>query len=119
MTPAQLHILQHSLGVDQYGHGNQYRNHYAAEPESDAWPDLIALCRLGLMKQQGPIVAWGGMHSFCVTEAGKDAMRKESPAPPKLSRSVRRYRKWLHADCGMKFGDWLKQNMENYENECR
>ena len=30
MTLNQLHILQHSLGRDQYGHGTDYRNHYCA-----------------------------------------------------------------------------------------
>ena len=28
MTPEQLHILQHALGVDKFGLGEQYRNHY-------------------------------------------------------------------------------------------
>lgn len=30
MTPTQLQILQHALGVDEFGRGKQYRNHFCA-----------------------------------------------------------------------------------------
>ena len=66
MNQEQLHILQHSLGVDQYGQGE------------------------------------------IVTESGKAAVRCESPKPPKLTRSQKRYREFLNEDCGASFGEWLK-----------
>lgn len=119
LNEAQLHVLQHSLGVDQYGKGRQYRNHFATGPDSSDWPLCIGLCALGLMDDQGANRMCGGMHVFTVTEKGKEAVAKQSPQTPKLSRSAKRYRQYLDADCGMKFGDWLKQNMENYESECR
>ena len=49
MTPPQLQILQHSLGVDQYGRGRQYRDHFAAGGEDvQICQELIAL---GYMRQ--------------------------------------------------------------------
>lgn len=35
LTEAELHILQHSLGVDQYGQGEQYRNTDIRKAELD------------------------------------------------------------------------------------
>ena len=31
LTQGQLEILQHALGVDQYGQGQMYRNYFCAE----------------------------------------------------------------------------------------
>jgi len=108
MTKEQLHILQHSLGVDAYGRGEQYRNHYVAEP----FADMDELVSAGLMRDCGegkPGFIGSGMHTYQVTEAGKLAMRENSPPPPRLTRAQRRYREFLSADCGMTFGEWLKQ----------
>ena len=43
-----------------------------------------------------------------VTDAGKEAVKRESPKPPKLTRSQKRYRAFLKADTGESFGQWLK-----------
>ena len=45
-----------------------------------------------------------------VTEAGKQAVRDESPPPPKLTRSQKRYRRFLNADTGRPFREWLKDD---------
>lgn len=119
LSARQLHVLQHSLGVDKYGQGNQYRNHFVTGMGSDDWPICIGLCALGLMQDHGVNALAGGDHCFTVTERGKLEMAKQSENPPKLTRSQKRYRKFLEADSGMKFGEWLKQNMENYSNEVR
>lgn len=29
-----MHILQHALGLDQYGRGREYRNHFCTGPGS-------------------------------------------------------------------------------------
>lgn len=42
-----LHILQHSLGLDQYGRGRQYRNHFATTPESSDGSRIAELVALG------------------------------------------------------------------------
>lgn len=119
MKPEQLHILQHSLGCDKYGNGTRYRNRYVTDATSTEGMECQELCRLGFMRDLGRQEIAGGMNCYSVTALGEKAMIENSPKPPKLSRSAARYRKWLQADCGMKFGEWLKQNMENYENECR
>lgn len=108
MRAELLSILQHSLGVDQYGRGNHYRNHYAVGPGQSGFEDCVELVRLGLMEDHGSQAMWGGMHGFSVTYMGKEAMEKESPMPPKLSRAAERYKAFLRADCGMSFIDWLR-----------
>lgn len=108
MTPARLHILQHSLGLDQYGQGSWYRNHYVCGPGHHGYDDCIALVADGLMVERPPRELFGGDSCFVVTQAGKEAVRRESPKPPKLTRSQKRYREWLRIDNGVKFGDWLK-----------
>lgn len=105
LTPRQLDILQHSLGVDQYGQGRMYRNHFCAGGDDEQ------ICR--------ELVALGFMETFersylpyyncTVTKAGKQAMREASPKPPVLTRSQKRYREFLDADTGWSFGEWLKE----------
>jgi hypothetical protein len=119
MNPEQLHILQHSLGCNQYGHSEHrgpdegdgcfgyYRNRFV----SDMTPDLMTLVQLGYMRDYGPLKICGGAHCFSVTVGGIAAMREHSPKPPKLTRSQRRYRYWRKvADAfgDMTFGEWLK-----------
>lgn len=106
-TKSELSIVQHSLGVDQYGQGEMYRNHFASDPT----PELENLVTHGLLADRG-VVKWAGeLHCYCVTKKGIRWMKKQSPAPPKVSRSQLRYRKWLDVqDCfgDMTFGEWLK-----------
>lgn len=35
ITPRQLEILQHSLGVNAQGRGRMYRNHFCAGPQDE------------------------------------------------------------------------------------
>lgn len=108
MTPEQLHVLQHSLGVDKYGQGAMHRNHFCAGGKD------VELCRslaaLGFMIERPASELTGGDPLFHVTATGKHAVRNESPKPPKLTRGQRRYREFLHADTGRRFGEWLKDN---------
>jgi hypothetical protein len=106
LTRRQLEILQHSLGVDKYGRGKHYRNHFCAGG------DDVEVCK--------SLVDLGFMETFTrsylpyyncrVTDAGVKAMEENSPNPPKLTRSQKRYREWLQVgDCfDGSFGDWLK-----------
>ena len=86
MTPDQLHILQHALGVDSYGLGEQYRNHYVGG---------AAKCRplvaLGYMIEMKPRAISGGDPWFMVTPEGKKAVRDESPKPKRMTRSQKRF----------------------------
>ncbi|RSY83139.1 hypothetical protein DAH66_12785 [Sphingomonas koreensis] len=113
-TPADLpegalHILQHSLGVDQHGEGEQYRNRFVTGEGSVDYPVCVALVVVGLMtRRAGKGPPFGGMDFFFVTDAGKAFVAEHSPPAPKLSRSKQRYRRYLNADSSMPFGEWLR-----------
>lgn len=106
-----LHILQHSLGVDDYGRGKQYRNYFAASVGSS---NFVACCRLQakrLMAYRESDVST--LAYFYVTELGKKFVAENSPAPQKLTRGQKRYQDFLDADSGMKFGEWLRYQHDN------
>ena len=109
MTARQLDVLQHSLGVDQFGQGQQYRNHFCAGgADEDVCRELIAL---GFMKQHRTTELFP-YFNCSVTEAGRCAMAEASPKPPKppkLTRAQLRYRQFLNADCGVSFKEWLTE----------
>lgn len=108
MEPKLLHILQHSLGLDEYGRGTRYRNHFCTGPGSKDFAMCQELAEQGLMVAHGPRKIMGGDHLFAVTTAGDDAVREHSPKPPKLSRSQRRYLAYLEvADCYDSFKHYL------------
>ena len=104
----KLHILQHSLGLDQYGDGKPYRAHFVTGPGSADWDTCCELVVDGLMVEYPPSELTGGDSLFRVTPQGIDFVALNSPQPPKLTRSQERYRKWLKSDCGYPFGEWLR-----------
>ena len=106
-----LHILQHALGRNEYGKNPNrradYRNHFCTgEGSAD-----FALCRdavaAGLMREHAPREISGGDYIFVVTDAGKAYIAKHSPPEPKRSRGQERYRRFIDADSGLSFGEWL------------
>lgn len=108
----RLHVLQHSLGLNQYGKGRPYRNHFVTGPQTTDWPHCIALVADGLMEQHAPGAMTGGSPWFSVTEAGREYVAKNSPpepAKPKLTRSQRRYERFLE------YGD----GFESFLSYCR
>lgn len=105
ITPRQLGILQHALGVDQYGRGQMYRNHYCAGEDDEA--DCRELVAAGLMRQHATTTTMP-YFNCSVTDAGRKAMMDASPKPPKLTRSQKRYRQFLAHDSGLSFREWLK-----------
>lgn len=109
MNQQQLHILQHSLGLDQYGQGTWYRNHYVCGPGQGGYLDCCALVLAGLMQEHPPSELTGGDSCFVVTSEGKEAVRTHSPKPPRVTRAQKRYREWLGADCGLTFKQWLQR----------
>lgn len=110
LTKQQLRFLQHSLGCDQYGRGEQSRNHFVTDESGRDGEVCLQLVAMGLMSNDGPRALCGGMSVFHVTAEGKEQMRSQSPSPPppeKLSRGKRKYRDYLSADSGLKFREWL------------
>jgi hypothetical protein len=111
MTPEQLQILQHSLGLDQYGQcemrdGYYPRNYFCAGyNDAETCRSLVAL---GYMAEYQASELTGGDPLFRVTKQGENAVKAESPTPPKLTRGQRRYRQFLHADTGRSFAEWLR-----------
>jgi hypothetical protein len=110
VTKEQLQILQHSLGVDEYGRTPKgftpyTRNHFCAGgADEETCRELVAL---GYMAQH-PTTSWLPYFNCSVTPEGIKAMHRESPAPPKLTAGQKRYREFLEADTGESFGQWLK-----------
>lgn len=109
----ELGILQHSLGIDKYGRGNQYRNRFVTGPDGKDFAACQALTERGLMIDHGARDIFGGMHLFTVTPAGIDYVALNSPAPPpapapKLTHSQRRYQSYLHSECNESFGEYLQ-----------
>ena len=108
MDANQLHILQHSLGLDEYGRGTFYRNHFVTGEGSSDHADCVALVEAGYMgiRKSHPLA--GGDDAFWVTEAGKRAVLDHSPVPPKLTPGQQRYQAWLDYDGSMSFIEYVK-----------
>jgi hypothetical protein len=114
MTADQLHILQHALGVDKFGLGEQFRNHYVGGAEK-----CRPLVAMGLMLEMKPRSISGGDPWFIVTPEGKKAVKDESPKPKRMTRSQQRFSDYRDFDdayhCTFKEflqvakTDWYKQ----------
>ncbi len=111
LTTRELEILQHALGVDQYGRGQMHRNHYCAGGDDVA--DCAGLVALGLMR------SFRSEHwpyfNCTVTDEGRSVMFRESPKPPKKTRSQLRYLRFLNWGCGT-FGEFLKWEKDGCPN---
>ena len=107
MNANQLHILRHSIGLEDDGSGREYRNHYVTGPD-DA--DCQALVSMGFMvrAQRNALIAQDDF-LYRVTEAGMIEARKRTTLE-RLTRGQVRYREWLKvADAtGLSFGEYLK-----------
>ena len=83
---SRLQILQHSLGLDQYGDGRQYRNHFCTGPGSDDFGICRSLVEDGLMAERAGNALSGGDSIFHVTRSGIDYVALNSPARPALAK---------------------------------
>lgn len=92
VSKRQLEIMQHALGLDQYGQGAMYRNHFCAGGDTETvCRELVAM---GLMKQHATTDLFPDFNCS-VTEAGIAAVREHSPKPPKKTRSQLRYERFM------------------------
>lgn len=103
-----LQILQHSLGVDKYGRGEMYRNHFVTGEGTVDFPLCMEAVERGLMRRHAGNQLTGEYDAFTVTPEGKQWVLENSPAAPKLTRAQRRYQAFLDHDCSLSFGEWLK-----------
>jgi len=94
LTPEQIHILQHSLGLSKR-HDKPYRNYYAVYAGSgDAIRDLESLVEKGLMGNGGKSPVNADMIYFYVTEKGRLVAIENLPED-KLSPGQKRYERFL------------------------
>lgn len=96
-----LHILRHALGIGDDGHGREYRNYYAAEPNDIGCNALVCQGHMSIGKSIP-----GGLTYFHVTQEGRRRAFRDVERVA-LTRSQMRYRRFLDADSGMKFREWL------------
>jgi hypothetical protein len=110
----QLHILQHSIGADEFGRivRGGGRNHFVTGEGSDDYPHCMALVQAGLMTRRAGNAISGGDDIFHVTEAGRAFVVENSQKPPKLTPGQLRYQQYIDADCCMSFGEWLKARQQ-------
>ena len=105
-----LRIIQHSLGCDEHGRGTQYRNHFVTGEGSIDHPICAEAVERGLMEcRRKGYELYGGDDVFAVTPEGKAWMAENSPAPPKLTRSQKRYQRYLDADTSESFIEFLRR----------
>lgn len=111
LSAEELDVLQHSLGLDRHGRGEQSRNYFVTDFECSVGRLCASLVDRGLMRDAGPHRLMGGMHYLTVTDEGRKRVAAESPTPPKLTKGQQRYRRFLAADCGISFGEWLREGL--------
>ena len=107
---SKLHILQHSLGVGDYGDKPSHRNHFVTGPSSTDYDNCMALVDSGLMTRRDGSAISGGDDIFRVTQKGIDFIALNSPKKPperKLTRAKQNYQNWLDADCGLPFWEYM------------
>lgn len=101
-------VLLHTLGLTRSHLA--YRNHYVAGEGHHSMHHLRALVADGLMEQRtAPGFLAQGDQVFAATDKGKAyAYQVKAHNTPKLTRSQKRYRRWLEEDSEQSFGDWLR-----------
>lgn len=103
VTPYQLGLLLHTLGLSEHRR-ESYRNHFVAGEGHDDMPHLEALERVGLMERRpSPRFLDPGDIVFAATDAGREAAIAALPEPRKRSR----YEEYLDADGSESFGEFL------------
>ena len=110
-----LHILQHSLGVDQFGRGERYRNHFVTGEGSVDYPICMEAVERGLMHRRSGNALTGGNDLFTVTDAGKAWVGENSPKPDRKQMARDKYSRFLNiSDCmpDLTFGEFLRREKE-------
>lgn len=110
-----LHILQHSLGVDKFGRGKMYRNHFVTGEGSIDHPVCIEAVECGLMTRHAGNALTGEMDLFVVTDAGRAYVLARSPKPDRKQKAKDRYSRFLDLSDvipDLTFKDFLRREKE-------
>jgi len=95
LTPEQIHILQHSLGLSKR-HDKPYRNYYAASTDSDCSQDQEALVDKGLMTSAGKSPVNSETVYYYVTDRGCKIAFEHLPKDTRTP-GQKRYERFLYA----------------------
>ena len=110
----RLQILQHTLGLDQFGRGTKYRNHFVSGEGHHDQAAIMEMVREGLMAEHrvsGSALA-GGSFCYYVTAAGEAFIAENSPKPPKLTQSQLRGERREFGECFESFRDFLRWDLD-------
>lgn len=111
LTGAQIHVLHHALGIDAEQR-KPYRRHFMTGEGTTDYPVCMSLVELGLMVRRESGLLAKGDYYFIVTEEGERKGVELLPPAPKLTRSQKRYRRFLDADMGISFREFLQLEQE-------
>lgn len=95
MSNELLHTLQHALGVDQFGRGKMYRDHFVTGEGSVDYPICMEAVDRGLMERRGYSALTGGDWCFQVTDDGRAYVLARSPKPDRKQKARDRYSRFL------------------------
>jgi len=114
----QLNILRHAIGYDDNGNDNypnarsddERRNRFVTSPAHKDGQNCQRNVEQGWMADLGAQHMMSMDHFYVVTDAGKAVVRLHAPLKKRLTKSQERYRRFLDADSGLRFGEWLKRD---------
>lgn len=107
----KLQILQHSMGLDQFGRGTKYRNRFVSGPGHHDQSSIDEMVRDGLMAvtNVSPGLLGEGGACYHVTRAGEAFIDANSPKPTKKTKSQERGARWReYGDRFDSFRDFLR-----------
>lgn len=106
VTPSQLAVLHHTLGISIHQR-KPYRNYFVAGNGHHDMPDLEALEKVGLLgRARTPAFCDPSDIVFCTTATGRAFALEQLPEPPPPAKHSQ-HRQWLDADTGYSFKEWL------------
>jgi len=116
LTKQEQHILLHTLGLSNIQFYEKekihepYRNRFYTSYDCDDYKIIKDLIEKELMYDTQR--SWEEDRSyFCATEKGIElAQRIALENIPKMTRSQKRYRLYLHSEADEKFRDWIKNS---------
>ena len=111
ITKKQLNIMRHALGIDDAGipknNRDYFRNRFFTDLNTEDGKECQHLVEIGMMEGTGPLFLAAGMHMFMVSEQGRKYVDENAPTPEKLTRSQKRYKRFLELDTGLTFKEFL------------